>query len=325
MGSWINQLYLINRILSGGADFRETDFLSSEEKLALADELLKNASRAGNHFVNVISALGYLVPRVSESHRSEIVMQLFKLLSVPGMALGRAGYQVFDADLVRSLNDATRLQLAREFIQLTKNSEYMVKEACIWGLARVAPFLHDVAIKECAYEMFIAATDHVLRASGLEALCIVIYQITREQRADVVSFFAETFGRNESPALKRLCLEFLMRVTASLPQADRSRIADAVAPALFHTDPEISTMAVDYFAQVLGVLNPEQRFHFTDMVASLANDLALKAPVRAALTRMVPQLVTEREREIIGRYLAGATPVKTETGEVAESAFIYEH
>jgi len=325
MGSWINQLYLINRILSGGADFRETDFLSGEEKLALADELLKNAPRAGNHFVNVVSALGYLVPRVPEWQRAPIVMGLFKLLSVPGMALGRAGYQVFDAELVRSLNNETRLQLAREFTQLAKNSEYMTREACVWGLARVVPFLHDVAVKECTYEMFIAATDPVLRASGLEALCIVIYQITREQRADVVSFFADTFGRHESPALKRLCLEFLTRVTAALPQADRSRIAEAVAPALLHTDPEVAAMAIDYFAQVLGVLNPEQRFYFTDLVASLANDLALKGFVRVALERMLPQLATEQEREIICRYLAGATTGKTQPAAVSVPAFLHEY
>lgn len=314
MGSWINQIYLFNRIVAGHIDHKELDWLSIEEKHDLTEELLKKAKTPGDEISlqaisNIINCVIYLIPRMNEEERFANLRSVLDIIDQADLALGRAGYQILDADLVRVLPYVDRMALARILADQLTGPDALKREAALWGLVRVTPHLRDIHHKEFANEIFLMHSDAILRTQVLDALSALIFQLGREQRTDTAYFFAEVFKRNEDATAKHFTIELLKRVTSSVLQKDRGQIADAVAPLLFHTDHELAKEAAEYFAVVMGFLQPNERFHYADMVGSLINDLALHDTIVHSLEQMLPYLSNEHEKASIRQYFAGSQQV----------------
>lgn len=308
MGSVQSSEKLVHKILygTGDLDHRDIESLDVEQRYECI-ELLFAVSDVNPRVVGkVMSSVCKMIPYVSTDKRFSALTRMIALLHSAEDVFGREFYNMFDEGMVNSFMPLELISLAHLLSEGMQTASEAIKEVSLWGLVRVIPHLHPVNQKEFALDIYEMHTHPLLRSTILEALNSLIYSMDQHSRSAMTFFFAETLKRDEEAEAKYFALDLLKKVTPALPENDRLVIADTVAPLIFFSDTRLVRRSIDYFAEAIHLLPAEDRFHYTEIVAGLINDVSVRSEVVRAIYKALPFLAGDSDRghfsELIRQY-----------------------
>lgn len=290
---------LIENIINGNGHFnlQQIECLSADEKYNLAVDLLNTCEEKTEVMNQVVRAVSLIIPYMASDKRYSCLRRLLSILRNAEDLYDKDVYDVLDFSVVESLQPLELLSLANILSHDMHSSQGVTREASMWGLIRLIPYLHSINQKEYAQDVCLMFSDPDCHQSVLSGLCALVFSLNQQNRLNLVSFFASSLKSMEDPESKFLTVELLKRVTASLPEKERVVVADCVAPLLYYTtSPELVKQTLDYFASVINLMPMNQRYHYTQLVAGMINDLSVRREVLFVIEKAIPFLSTECDR-----------------------------
>lgn len=268
------------------------------------ERVLKSARHDGISMAQSLITLGCLIPQMPETSRLGAVEKILDLCQSTDLPYGKSTFHFLDNGLMQSLSPSQRAQIAARLRKSMDESRHFTREATLWGLVRVIPFLHSIHQREYAQSIFSLCGDGTMRHHALEALCSLIFSLSREPRMMLMMFFADELRRENDFLTKYFTLELLKKTSSALPEEPLLQVVDRVAPLIYSTDSDVVRKALDYFVAIMSFIPGGQRYCYIQMLSGLVNDGALREDVIVALDRLVPLLPTDEERacfrEILG-------------------------
>ncbi len=282
---------------NGSFDYADIGSLNGEERLNCVKRLIAECESDTNIVMRVLPQIVSLVPLVNQDQRYHCIHRIISLLNAHPQTGTRDMYNILDFAVVKSLQPLELISLAGELAgHMNGGGHASQRESNAWALIRLIPYLHPINQKEFAHDLYMLHRDEHLRTMVLDGLCSLIYSMDQYSRSDMTFFFADELKRNEIPADKFFVLELLKRVTPVLPESDRIQLADGIAPLLFYTDTLLVKRAIDFFANVISILPPGERFHYAQLTAGLINDFSVRHDVVIVLEKAIPFLSGEAEK-----------------------------
>lgn len=280
----------------GQYDLRKIELLSHDEKYSLVAVLLEHSAREPGSAAIVVRFVGSIIPYVHSSKRYTCLMNLIDTVQNSGELCGKNIYDVLDFSVVKSLQPLEVLSLANQLSDYLHKGPQIAQETALWGLVRVIPCMHEINQKEHAQEIFLKSADERVGKHVMEALVYLMFNLDLRARLSLTHFFADVLkGQNDS-AEKIFILKLFKHVTPTLPDRDRVVVADCVAPLLYYADATLVKVALDYFGVVIALMPEDQRYHYTQLVSGIINDLSVRAEALATIEKVLAFLPTESER-----------------------------
>lgn len=286
-------------IMPGRPGYGDTERLSSQERVTVADRLLKDASVNKIYVDDITQCVADMVPKMEADQRFHFARKIYAFINDSQGFDGRETFKIFNDTLLFSLHENERIKLADIFRDGLQVNHVTACEAHLWGLVYVVPTLSAIDQKGYAQSAVLLARHESLRDMVHDGLSRLIFALNRDQRTDMAYYIAENLKRDETKDFKRFLVRVLQNVTSSVPEEDRILIADAVAPLIFDTDMHLVRRALDFFAKNTITLPLRQRYPYALMISGLANDMSLGYDVRETLRAILPSLMEAQEKEQI--------------------------
>lgn len=296
--SYQERLDVLLQSMSGnGVDLKELDCFSSDEKFDLAKRLLATCQGETTKIPMTVKTLCHLLPRLAVNERYGVLMKLAQVLHDNAQKVFvKDAYSTLDPSVFASLQPLELISLANQMVAYLENGSYTSRETAMWGLMRLIPYMHDINQKEFAQEIYITSSESYMRSRALDVLSDLIFSLREDDRIGMCHFFADIIKSNEEYGAKTFTIEFLGRVIQALKPAERSLIADCIAPALYFSDIYLARAALEYFAEALPHLPENERYHYLQMVAALTSDVSLRLEAVAVVDRSLSLLASDNER-----------------------------
>lgn len=307
MAGRVSEQQMIANIIrtEGQCDLREIELLPNEEKYSLIVALLERSVQEPQIAATIVRFVGSIIPCVQSSKRFTCLMRLIDAVQNSKELYGKDIYDVLDFSAVESLQPLEVLSLANQLSDYLYKGSRISQESALWGLIRIIPCMHSVNQKEHAQEIFLRSVDKDMRKHVMEALVCMMFNLDLKARLGLTHFFADILkGQNDS-AEKIFILQLFKHVTPTLPAKDRVVVADCVAPLLYYADGDLAKVALDYFSVVIGLMPEDQRYHYTQLVTGMINDLSVRAEALATVEKVLAFLPTESERSEFRDVLKG--------------------
>lgn len=320
---------IIHKILhvTGDLDTREFELLDASQR-AECVSLLFDVCEVNKRLVGrSVQVLFQMIPFLPSGRRYGVLTRAIVLFAHAEDLAGREISGMLDDAVINSLQPLELISFAQYFSNLMLEGDAHTKELALWGLTRLISRLHTVNQKEFALDVFRMSMQPRLRSVVLEALNALIYSMDQSSRSSLIFFFAETLKRNESGEMKYFVLDLLKKVTPALPERNRIVIADTVAPLAFFSDTKLVKRSIDFFAEIISLLPAEDRVHYTEIVAGLINDSAVRSEVFRAVGKALPFLPTDTDRdhfrELLRQYHAGNSGLSDHDESSFDMAYYY--
>lgn len=280
----------------GQYDFREIELLSHGEKYSLVAALLEHSIQEADSAALMVRFVGSIIPYVHSSKKYTCLMNLIDTVQHSDELRGKDIYDALDFSVVKSLQPLEVLSLANQLSGYLHKGPQIAQETALWGLVRVIPCMHEINQKEHAQEIFLKSADESMGKHVMEALVYLMFNLDLRARLSLTHFFADVLkGQNDSTE-KIFILKLFKHVTPTLPDKDRVVVADCVSPLLYYADSDLVKVALDYFGVVIGLMPENQRYHYTQLVTGIINDLSVRADALATIEKVLAFLPTESER-----------------------------
>lgn len=298
MGSRVSQQRIIEGIIrtEGQYDLREVELLSNDEKYRLVVALFEHCTKDPAAALIILRFVGDIIPCVHPSKRFACLVKLVDVVQNSDKLQGKDIYDVLDFSVVESLQPLELLSLANQLSDYLQKSYEVSREAALWGLIRIIPYMHDINRKEYAQEIFLMSSNPDLRKPVLEALIHLLFNLDLKARLSLTHFFADVLKAQNDGVEKIFVLKLLKHVTPTLPAKERVVVADCVAPLLYYADGELVKVSLGYFASVISLMPEDQRYHYTQLVAGMINDLSVRSDALMTIEKVLAFLPTENER-----------------------------
>lgn len=280
----------------GQCDFREIELLSHDEKYSLVVALLKHSVQEPKIAAILVRFVGNMIPYIHSSKKYTCLMNLIDTVQNSNELYGKDIYDVLDFSVVESLQPLEILSLANQLSDYLHKGSKISMEVAMWGLIRIIPCMHGINQKEYAQEIFFLSTDADMQKHAMETLVCMMFNLDLKARLSLTHFFADILKGQHENAEKIFVLKLFKHVTPTLPAKDRVVVADCVAPLLYYADGELVKVALDYFSVVIGLMPENQRYHYTQLVVGMINDLSVRADALATIEKVLAFLPTESER-----------------------------
>lgn len=299
MGALSASELFVAKIIHGyeGGHLRDIAHLKCEEKFTIASDLIDACGRDKTIIPHVVRCVGGLVPQLRSDCRFRCVVKILDLSQQASNISRKDLFHVLDFALMQSLLPLEMITLANMLADGVTQQQGVLREAFMWGLIRVIPFMHAVNQKEYAFDIFHLQEDESLRVQILEALTTLIFSMDQENRVDMTFFFLDYLKRNESEEIKTFTLELMKKVAPVLPENDRLQVADTVVPLMYFGEEIVAKKTIDFLACSIGLLDEGERFHYAQMVAGLLDKPSLRTGAAEALERIIHFLNDEQDRE----------------------------
>lgn len=258
--------------------------------------LIENCRVEKDLIPQVVQVAGYVIPQLGSGKRFTCLVRILEVLHESEHLYGKDVYNLLDFSVVRALMPLEIISLANILAGYVNQSPHRLKEVSIWGLVRLIPYMHSINQKEYANEIFQMHSDPQMHRQVLESLTTLIYSMDQGDRSNLIYFFADVFRKNESSEDKFFTIELLEKVTPALPERERLHVAEYAAPLVYFSDTNLVRKAIGFFSAIISLLPSEERFYYTQTVASLINDLSVKQDVIHAIEKSLPFLVRPEEK-----------------------------
>ena len=200
MGALSASELFMAKIIHGyeGGHLRDIAHFKCEEKFTVACDLVDACMRDKTIIPHVMRSLGGLIPQLRSDCRFRCVVKILDLSEQAPSISRKDLFHVLDFALMQSLLPLEMITLATMLADGVAEHQGVLREAFMWGLIRVIPFMHAVNQKEYAFDIFRLQEDAVLRVQVLEALTTLIFSMDQENRVDMTFFFLDNLKRNET-------------------------------------------------------------------------------------------------------------------------------
>ena len=317
-----------NPIMPGQPEYGDPERLSSQERVTIAERLLKDASINKIYVDDIAQCVADMVPKMAENQRYAFSHKIYTFINDSQNFNGPETFKIFNEPFLSSLHENERLKLANVFCNGLQINHVTSCEAHLWGLVYVVPTLSVLDQKGYAQSIAVLARHESLRDMVYDGLSRLIFVLNRDQRADMTYYIAGNLGRGDAKDFKRFLVKVLQNVTSSLLEEDRILIADAVVPLIFDTDIHLVRQALEFFAKNTATLPIRQRYPYALMISGLANDASLGYEARETLKQLLPSIMATQEKEqihwIITQGEEGFSSSRTTTETTSDDAFAPE-
>lgn len=317
-----------NPIMPGSPEYGDSERLSSQERVAVAERLLKDASVNKIYVDDIAQCVADMVPKMEADQRHHFTHKIYTFINDSQNFNGPETFKIFNESFLYSLQENERIKLANSFRDGLQINHVTSCEAHLWGLVYVVPTLSTFDQKIYAQSVVLLARHGPLRDMVHDGLSQLIFALSRDQRTDTAYHAAENLKREESKDFKCFLVKVLQNVTNSLPEEDRILIADAVVPLIFDMDMPLVRQALEFFAKNTAMLPIRQRYPYALMISGLTNDTSLGYDARETLKQILPSIMAAQEKEqiqwIITQSEAGFSSSQMGAAAIEDDAFVPE-
>jgi hypothetical protein len=278
------------------------DYLSLIDRHWLLNSLLDHAKDKKGNKENCLRISCAIVPYLEPEKRYSALTHIVSLLYTDTPSLIKTK-DFFNIHLMRSLQPLELISFAYLLSDSMSCENVSISELAMWGLSMIIPFLHSVNQKEFAYDIYLITNKTNKQEIGLNCLKDLLFNIDNTGRQTLILFFSEMLKKDDSTA-RYFIIDLLAKMTAALPEEERTSVADAIAPLIYFNDTVLVRKALNYFATVISQLPSSERFYYTQMIAGLINDHLLKQDVIDAIEKALPFLANEHEKMIFLELLS---------------------
>lgn len=314
---------IYSKIMNGQGEFdeNETAGWSMPQRSKLFCWLMNICKKDHHCLDRVLRYAGGMVPYLDSRERYACLADIIHLLHQSEDLYGKDVYDLLDFSVVRSLQPLELISLSNMLTNYMHEGKHAMREASVWGLIRVIPYLHSVNQKEFAHDIYVAARDPKMTDQILNGLTFLIYSLDQVHRSGMMLFFVESLKGSEPVEQKYFILELIKKTAGAIPERERVRIADSVAPLLYFADKLLVKKAIEYFAEVMNLLPKEERFHFGELVTGLIDHEEFYFDVVRAIEKITPFLQTDREKEHFENILKAVRQRKSQSEQGANAQF----
>lgn len=298
MGALSASELFVRKVVQGfeGINLRDIAHLGGEEKFVIVNDLFDACARDPDIIPRVIRCVSGLVPHLRSDKRFRCVTRILRLAEQAPSVTRKDLFHVLDYALMQSLLPLEMIALAGLLADGMLHHAGSYRNACVWGLIRVIPFMHVVNQKEYAQDIFALHQERELEQEVIEALTALIYSMDQQNRVDLAFFILENLKRNESAEVKSFTLELLNKIIPVLPENDRLQVADTVVPLLYFGEEPVTKKSIVFMTSIIGLLEETERVHYAQMMAGLLGRPNVHQLVMESIDRMIPFLNDEEDR-----------------------------
>ncbi|MBU0504461.1 MAG: hypothetical protein ABII18_13305 [bacterium] len=290
--------------------------LSIIDRSWLLNSLFEQAKDKKVNKENCLRISCTIVPYLEPEKRYAALTHIISILYTDTAGLIKTK-DFFNTHLMRSLQPLELISFAYLLSDSMSHKNVSISELAMWGLSMIIPLLHSVNQKEFAYDIYLVTTMKNRHKLGLDCLTDLLFNIDNAGRHSLIFFFSEMLKKDDTVA-RYFIIDLLTKMTAALPEEERTSVADAIAPLIYFNDTILVRKSLNYFATVISLLPSSERFYYTQMIAGLINDHSLKQDVIKAIEKALPFLANEHEKMIFLELLSQFS----QEGEPLESSHV---